>query len=106
MSESLRRILREEIACHDAMPSTTQHLSRIRHAEAALLALLEEKERPDPGPTALTKVILFSKGDRVLIRHLALRGRLAGRDETGRRDWIVETDAGHHLADESELDLA
>ncbi len=46
MSETLKRILREEIAAHDAHPFTTPHLSRVRHAQAALLALLEEPNSP------------------------------------------------------------
>lgn len=45
MSENLKRILREEIACHDAQLFTTPHLSRIRHAQEGLLALLEETDR-------------------------------------------------------------
>lgn len=46
MTENLKRILREEIACHDAQLFTTPHLSAIRHAEAGLLALLEEPNNP------------------------------------------------------------
>lgn len=46
MNETLKRLLRDEIACYDAMLSTTPHLSRIHHAEAALLALLEETTSP------------------------------------------------------------
>lgn len=44
MSENMKRLLREDIACHEASLFTTPHLSRIHHAEAALLALLEEKD--------------------------------------------------------------
>jgi hypothetical protein len=43
MSESLKKALRADIACHEASLMTTPHLSRIHHAEVALLALLEEK---------------------------------------------------------------
>lgn len=50
MSENLKRILREEIACHDAQLFTTPHLSRIRHAQAGLLALLEEPNNPAATP--------------------------------------------------------
>lgn len=46
MSETLKRVLREDIACHEASLFTTPHLSRIHHAEVALLALLEEEVRP------------------------------------------------------------
>lgn len=43
MSESLKKALRADIACYEASLSTTPHLSRIHHAEVALLALLEER---------------------------------------------------------------
>jgi len=46
MSESLKKALRADIAYHDAAMMTTPHLSRIRNAEVALLALLEEKAHP------------------------------------------------------------
>jgi len=46
MSESLKRALRADIACHEASLFTTPHLSRIHHAEVALLALLEERSHP------------------------------------------------------------
>jgi hypothetical protein len=48
MSESLKKALRADIACHEASLFTTPHLSRIHHAEVALLALLEEKSHPAP----------------------------------------------------------
>ncbi len=42
MNDTLRRILREEIDAYDESPGpTTPHLSRIHHAEVALLRLLE-----------------------------------------------------------------
>ncbi len=50
MSENLKKALRADIACYEASMMTTPHLSRIHHAEAALLALLEEKVRPAPPP--------------------------------------------------------
>lgn len=46
MSENLKRILREEIESYEASLMTTPHLSKIHHAEVALLALLEEGVRP------------------------------------------------------------
>ena len=46
MSESLKKALRADIACHEASLFTTPHLSRIHHAEVALLALLEETSSP------------------------------------------------------------
>ncbi len=46
MSESLKKALRADIACYEASLSTTPHLSKIHHAEVALLALLEEKNHP------------------------------------------------------------
>lgn len=46
MSKSLMEALRADIACHEASLFTTPHLSRIHHAEVALLALLEETNSP------------------------------------------------------------
>lgn len=40
--ESLKRLLREEVESHDSALFSTPHLSKIRHAAAHLLALLEE----------------------------------------------------------------
>ena len=43
--QSLKRLLQQEVDSHDAMLSSTPHLSEIRHAAARLLALLEEPNR-------------------------------------------------------------
>jgi hypothetical protein len=45
MNENLKRLLREDIECWESSMSTTPHLSRIHHAEVALLKLLEEPNR-------------------------------------------------------------
>ncbi len=66
MSERLKQMLREDIECYDTSMMTTPHLSRIRHAEAALLALLEEKNVPSvlsdgawKEPTVQREIITF-----------------------------------------------
>jgi hypothetical protein len=72
MSESLKRALRADIACHEASLFTTPHLSRIHHAEVALLALLEERSHPaaviadghvpaDPAARSLEEVEAFRR---------------------------------------------
>jgi hypothetical protein len=58
MNETLKKALRDDIACHEASLSTTPHLGRVHHAEVALLALLEEKARPE-GKAPLRETITF-----------------------------------------------
>lgn len=53
MSESLKKALRADIAGYESSLMTTPHLSRIRHAEAALLALLEEENHGAPARESL-----------------------------------------------------
>jgi hypothetical protein len=90
MSERLKQMLRDDIACYEASMMTTPHLSRIRHAEVALLALLEEPyphlvvldeaDKPDkPVPMEAITIIWPKEDERPLRETLTLVDVLDGR---------------------------